>query len=51
MKRNNEGKAIVLALAIGTPIYLLMEHPLIFFAIFLPILILLVVSFIGWLKR
>lgn len=39
------------ALFFGAVLFLLMVHPLIFWLVFLPLSIILIVAFIGWLKK
>ena len=38
-------------LFVGVPLYLLMEHPLIFWLVLVPLVIVFVWSFIRWLKK
>ena len=38
-------------LLLGAIVFLIMVHPLIFWLLFVPISIILIVAFIGWLKR
>lgn len=42
---------IMFALIGGTIIYLLMEHPVIFWLVFIPIAVIVIIKFITWLKR
>lgn len=50
MKSDDNG-LIILALVVGTPLFLLMEHPIIFWFIFLPIVGFGIFKFIKWLKK
>lgn len=38
-------------LLLGAIVYLLMVHPVIFWLVALPLAIILIVAFIGWLKK
>ena len=49
-KKYDEG-LIILALIIGVPVFLVMQYPIIFWMVFVPIVTLLVVKFITWLKH
>jgi hypothetical protein len=49
-KSSDEG-LIVLALVLGIPIFLLMVYPIIFWLVFLPLAVILIMRFIGWLKK
>lgn len=51
MKKSDDSGLIAWALVMGIPIYLLMEHPVIFWLIFVPIVVLGVMKFINWLKK
>ena len=49
-KSSDEG-VIALAFLIGVPVFLLMVHPLIFWLVFVPLAVILIMGFIGWLKK
>jgi hypothetical protein len=49
-KSSNEGM-IIWAFIIGIPAYLMIEYPIIFWIVFVPLVTLGVVKFITWLKR
>ena len=51
MNNSGDGGLIVLALVAGVPIYLLIERPIFFWLVFVPIAVCCIVSFIAWLKR
>ena len=42
---------IIWAFAIGFPVFLLVEHPVAFWLVFVPIITMSVISFIMWLKK
>lgn len=42
---------LILIIVVGVPIFLLMEHPVIFWLIFLPLVVIGIVKFITWLRR
>ena len=42
---------VLLIFLVGVPLYLLMEHPVIFWLIFVPIAVLGIIKFILWLKK
>lgn len=42
---------VILVFLVGVPLFLLMEHPLIFWLIFVPIAVLGIIRFIIWLKK
>ena len=48
-KKSDEG-LIIWAFIIGVPAFLIMQHPIIFWLAFVPIVTFLVVKFITWLK-
>lgn len=50
-RKSSDGGIIALAFIIGVPVFLLMEHPVIFWLVFLPLTVILVMGFIGWLKK
>lgn len=47
----NDGGLIILAFVVGVPLFLLMEHPVIFWLIFVPICVVGIYGFIKWLKK
>lgn len=49
-KEDNTG-IIMLVFLVGVPLYLLMEHPLIFWLVLVPLVVLGVTKFIKWLKK
>ena len=49
--KKSDGNLIIWALVIGIPIYLIMEHPIIFWLVFVPIAVLVIISLIKWLKK
>ena len=51
MRKSDGIGLIVLAFVIGVPVFLLMEHPIIFWSIFVPIVVFGIVKFITWLKK
>ena len=50
-RRKHDGGIIALAFIIGVPVFLLMVHPLIFWLVFVPLVVLGVTKFITWLKK
>ena len=42
---------LILIIVVGVPIFLLMEHPVISWIIFLPLVVIGIVKFITWLRR
>ena len=48
-KKDENTGLIIFALIVGTPIYLLVTFPLIFWLVFLPIAVFVVVKFVLWL--
>ena len=42
---------IIYAFIVGIPVYLIMEYPIIFWIVFVPLVTLGVVKFITWLKN
>ena len=50
MKNSNIG-LIILAFVIGVPMFLLMEHPVFFWIVFVPIVVFGIIKFIMWLKK
>ena len=42
---------VLLVFLVGVPLFLLFEHPLIFWLIFVPIAVLTIIKFITWLKK
>ena len=51
MKSPNSTSLIIWALVLGIPLFLLMEHPWIFFLVFVPLAVLGIIRFITWLKK
>lgn len=47
----SNGSMIILAFVIGVPVFLLMTRPVIFWAVFLPIVVIGIVLLIRWLRR
>lgn len=50
-RKNNDPWVFCLAVFLGVPVFLLMVHPLIFFLLFVPLVIILILAIIGWLKK
>lgn len=50
-KKSSDSGVIALAFIVGLPVFLLMVHPLIFWLVYVPIVVILIMSFIGWLKK
>lgn len=50
-KSSNNDKLIINTFVFGVPIYLLMEHPNIFWFVFVPIVAFLITGFIRWIKK
>lgn len=50
-KKSDNTGLIVLALVIGVPIFLMMEYPIIFWLVFVPLVTYGIVKFITWLKK
>ena len=42
---------LILVFLVGVPLFLLFEHPLIFWLIFLPLAVMGIIKFITWLKK
>ena len=42
---------LLLVFLVGVPLYLLFEHPVIFWLIFVPIAVVSIIKFITWLKK
>ena len=42
---------VLLIIFVGVPLYLLMEYPVIFWVIFVPVALLGIIKFIAWLKK
>ena len=42
---------VLLIFLVGVPLYLIIEHPVIFWLIFVPIAVLGIIKFILWLKK
>lgn len=51
MKTSDNSGLIIWAFVIGIPLFLLMEHPLVFWLVFIPLVIIGVTKFITWLKK
>ena len=51
MKKSDDTGLIIFALVSGVPIYLAMEHPVIFWAVFVPLAVIAIITFISWLKK
>lgn len=50
-KKSDDTGLIVLVFVIGVPVFLLMEYPIIFWLVFLPIVVFGIVKFITWLNK
>ena len=50
-RKSNDSGLIGCVFIIGIPVLLLMEHPIIFFLVFLPLVVIGVISFINWLRK
>ena len=50
-KKSDDSGLIIWALVIGVPIFLLMEHPIIFWLIVVPLVTYGIIKFIKWLKK
>lgn len=46
-----DGGLIILAFVIGVPVFLVMEHPVIFWVVFVPLVVFVIIKFIMWLKK
>lgn len=42
---------IIFALVVGIPLYLLFEHPVVFWIVLVPIAVYVIIKFITWLKK
>lgn len=42
---------IIFALVVGIPLYLLFEHPVVFWIVFVPIAVYSVIKIINWFKK
>ncbi len=51
MKKTDDSNLILWVLIIGTPVYLLMERPVIFWLVFVPIATLVIIKVLMWLKK
>ena len=51
MKSPDNSGLIIFALVVGVPVFLLMEYPIIFWLIFIPLAVLGIIKFITWLKK
>ncbi len=49
-KKSDEG-LIIWAFIIGLPAFLIMLHPIIFWTVFIPVVVLFVMKFLMWLKK
>lgn len=50
-KKSGDEGLIILAFIIGVPVFLVMQHPIIFWLVFIPLVTFGIVKFITWLKR
>lgn len=50
-KKSDDSGLIGFAFIIGTPLFLLMVHPFIFWLVFVPLVVLGIIKFITWLKK
>ena len=50
-KKDSDATLILAIIFIGGPLFLIMTHPWLFFLLVVPIAILLLLAFIGWLKK
>lgn len=50
-KKSGDEGLIILAFIIGIPAFLIMQHPVIFWLVFIPLVTFGIVKFITWLKR
>ena len=50
-KKKDDSWLIGLVLLVGAPLYLIMEHPLIFWLVFVPLTVILVCLVVQWFKK
>ena len=50
-KKLDDTGLIILAFVIGVPIFLMMEYPIIFWLVFVPLVVFGIIKFITWLKK
>ena len=50
-KKSDDAGLIIWAFIIGIPAFLIMQYPVIFWLVFIPLVVFGVVKFITWLKR
>ena len=50
-KKKSDNGLIIWAFIIGVPAFLIMQHPIIFWLVFVPIVTFLVFKFVAWLKN
>ena len=50
-RRKNDGGGAILAFIIGIPAFLMMVYPVIFWLVFVPIVVFVIVKVIMWLKK
>ncbi len=50
-KKKKDDNALLWVFLVGGPICLLMVHPVIFWLVFVPLLVLGIVKFVSWLKK
>ena len=51
MKKSGSTKHLWLVFVVGIPVFLLMVHPLIFFLVFVPLVIVGIVKLVSWIKK
>mgnify|MGYP003304757116 CR=1 FL=1 len=51
MKSNNNSNTIMWALVVGVPIFLLIEYPVIFWFVLVPLVVMGIFKFIMWIKK
>lgn len=50
-RRNKSDGGVIWAIIIGIPVFLLVVHPLIFWLVFVPLVVIGITKFITWLKK
>lgn len=50
-KKSSDEGLIILAFVIGVPLFLMMEHPIFFWLVFVPVVVFGIVKLIMWLKK
>ena len=50
-RKKSDDSIIIWAILIGIPAFLIVEYPIIFWLVFIPLVILGAVKFIAWLKK